>query len=162
MNNSEVEIIDYKPEHFSLFRQFNRDWIEKYFEIEEADKKALDEPDKYILGKGGFIFMARYKDEIVGTCSLLKIDDYTFELAKMAVIDKAKGKGIGYLLGKHCIKAAQKAGARKVELLSNTILVPAISLYKKLGFKEVELPITDYKRANIKMELNFDENCKSC
>jgi GNAT superfamily N-acetyltransferase len=161
MNNSEIEIIDYKPEHHSLYRKLNRDWIEKYFEIEEADLRALDEPEKYILGKGGFIFMAKYKDEIVGTCSLIKIDDSTFELAKMAVIDKAKGKGIGFLLGKHCIKTAQQAGARKVELLSNTILVPAISLYKKLGFKEVELPVTDYKRANIKMELDFEDDYKS-
>jgi GNAT superfamily N-acetyltransferase len=155
MINSEIEIIDYKPEHHSLFRQFNREWIEKFFEIEEADIHALDEPEKYILEKGGFIFMAKYRDEIVGTCSLIKIDDFTFELAKMAVIDKVKGKGIGFLLGKHCIKTAREAGAQKVELLSNTILVPAISLYKKLGFKEVELPVTNYKRVNIKMELNF-------
>lgn len=155
MNNSKIEIINYKPEHLSLFQKFNREWVEKYFEVEETDKHQLDEPEKYILANGGYIFMAKYNGEIVGTCALLKIDDFTFELAKMAVVDKAKGKGIGHLLGKHCINVAQKAGAKKVELLSNTVLTPAINLYKKLGFKEVELPVTDYKRANIKMELNF-------
>jgi hypothetical protein len=67
--------------------------------MEESDEKILNDPEKYILAKGGFIFMAELNDEIVGTCALLKIDDDTFELAKMAVINKAKEKVLVFFLG---------------------------------------------------------------
>jgi len=36
--------------------------------------------------------MARYNREIVGTCALIKTDDDTYELAKMAVTERARGK----------------------------------------------------------------------
>jgi ribosomal protein S18 acetylase RimI-like enzyme len=42
-----------------------------------------------------------------------------------------------------------------VELLSNTVLAPALALYRSLGFAEVPLPRTDYRRANIKMVLDL-------
>ena len=146
-------ILSYTSEHYNFFRQLNYDWITRYFHVEEADHHALDDPDQYILGKGGFIFMATYQHEIVGTCALIKTGPFVFELAKMAVSEKVQGKGIGYALGMACIEQARAAGAKKVELLSNTILQPAIYLYKKLGFTEVPLPVTEYERANIKMEL---------
>jgi len=52
--------------------------------MEKVDHKALDDPEKYILQNGGFIFVALYKDELVGVRSLLKMCDgyYDFELAK--------------------------------------------------------------------------------
>ena len=55
-------------------------------------------------------------------------------------------------LEKQAIKKAKKLGAQKIILYSNTILAPAIELYRKLGF--VEVPVDGpYKRSNIKMEL---------
>jgi ribosomal protein S18 acetylase RimI-like enzyme len=153
--NDNIKIIESKPEHFFYFKKFNLEWIDKYFEMEESDEKILNNPEKYILAKGGFIFMAELNDEIVGTCALLKIDDDTFELAKMAVINKAKGKGIGFLLGMKCIEKARQCGAEKIILQSNTILEPAINLYRKLGFEEVDTFPSEYKRSNIHMELNI-------
>jgi len=47
--------------------------------------------------------MARYNREIVGTCALIKTDDDTYELAKMAVTERARGKNIGWLLGQAVI-----------------------------------------------------------
>jgi len=78
-----------------------------------------------------------------------------YELAKMAVSPKAKGKGIGYLLGKACIAKAKQMGANKLYLESNTILKPAISLYHKLGFKKVTGIPSPYERCNIQMELEI-------
>jgi len=51
------------------------------------------------LQPGGHILMARYNREIVGTCALIKTDDDTYELAKMAVTERARGKTlVGCLL----------------------------------------------------------------
>ncbi len=148
-----IEIINCSPEHYKYFRELNLEWIKKYFIVEEVDEKVLNDPEKYILKNGGYIFMAMLNNEVVGTCALIKTDNKTYELAKMAVIDKAKGKGIGYLLGQKCIEAAKQAVAEKVFLQSNTILEPAINLYRKLGFQEIKMNLNDYKRSNIVMEM---------
>ena len=150
-----VEIIAYTPEYQEAFRTLNEEWIKNYFEMEEADHKALDNPDEYILQNGGHIFVALYKNEPVGVCALLKMNDgsYDYELAKMAVSPKAQGKNIGFLLGQSAIKKVTESGASKIYLESNTILKPAINLYHKLGFQKIAGHTTPYKRCNIQMEL---------
>jgi GNAT superfamily N-acetyltransferase/predicted transcriptional regulator len=150
-----VQIVDYQPQYQAAFRQLNVEWITTWFKMEEADYKSLDHPEEYILNKGGYIIFALYEYEAVGTCGLIKMDDGNFELAKMAVSPKAKGKGIGFLLGKAAIEKAKAHGAKRLYLESNTILKPAISLYHKLGFKKITGPPSPYERANIQMELVF-------
>ena len=76
-----------------------------------------------------------------------------YELAKMAVSPKAKGKGIGFILGNTSIAKAKELGAKKIYLESNTILKPAINLYHKLGFKKVTGIPSPYERCNIQMIL---------
>ena len=153
--DTDVRIVPYESHHRDAFSHLNYAWINRYFKVEEADRRALDNPEEYILKKGGFIFIALYKGIAVGACALIKISEDSMELAKMAVSDEVQGKGIGYALGKACIEKGREAGLKKIELLSNTVLTPAINLYKKLGFIEVPLPDTEYERANIKMELEL-------
>ena len=111
----------------------------------------------YKLDKGGKILVALYKDEPVGVCALIKMNDpdYDYELAKMAVSPKAQGKSIGWLLGEAIKKTAKELGASKIYLESNTSLAPAINLYYKLGFQKITGRPTPYQRANIQMELNL-------
>ena len=151
----QVQIVNYNPGYQTAFRQLNEEWITKYFRMEESDYKALDHPQEYILDKGGYIYMALYKDEPVGACALIAMPDGGFELAKMAVSPKAQGLGIGYLIGQACIEKARALGAPRVYLESNTALKPAISLYHKLGFRKAAGPPSPYERANIQMELIF-------
>ena len=155
--SKQVEIVQYSPNYLDAFRSLNEEWIKTYFEIEEADRLALDNPENYILQKGGHIFVALYNKAPVGVCALLKMNqgDYDFELAKMAVSPHAQGKNIGYLLGCAALSKAKELGASSVYLESNTILKPAINLYRKLGFKKIAGHATPYKRCNIQMELRF-------
>lgn len=150
-----VRVVAYEPKYREVFKSLNKAWISAYFEMEEADHKALDNPEEYILLNGGSIFVALYKDEPVGVCALLKMNDhnYDYELAKMAVDPSAQGKNIGFLLGQAAVKNAADLGASKIYLESNTILEPAIHLYQKLGFQKVAGHATPYKRCNIQMEL---------
>jgi DNA-binding MarR family transcriptional regulator/GNAT superfamily N-acetyltransferase len=148
-----IQIVDFIPAYQVAFRQLNEEWITTWFHMEEGDYKALDHPREYILDKGGHIFMALYKGEPVGTCSLIRMDDGSFELAKMGVSPKTQGLGIGYLLGRVCIEKARALGARRVYLESNTRLKPAINLYHKLGFRKVAGPPSPYERCDIQMEL---------
>jgi DNA-binding MarR family transcriptional regulator len=153
--SSEVVIVEFDSRYQSAFRQLNEEWITKYFRMEETDHKALDHPIEYIIDRGGYILMALYLNEPVGTCALIRMDDGAFELAKMAVAPAAQGLGIGYLLGKACIEKARAKGAWRVYLESNTMLKPAINLYHKLGFRKTSGLPSPYERSNIQMELIF-------
>lgn len=158
--SQDVRIVPYESRYQSMFRALNVEWISTYFEMEPADYKALDNPQEYILDKGGMIFVALYHDEPVGVCALIKIDDpvYDYELAKMAVSPAAKGKSIGWMLAQAAIQAAKEAGASNIYLDSNTRLKPAISLYEKLGFKKISGRPSPYKRVDIQMALDLTKN----
>ena len=153
--SKEVQIVEYKDKYHVAFKALNEEWITTYFQLEEADRKALDNPKSYILDKGGKIFVALYNGEPVGVCALIKMNDpdYEYELAKMAVSPAVQGKSIGWLLGQAVVNAAKKLGASRLYLESNTALKPAINLYNKLGFKKVIGRSTPYARCNIQMEL---------
>lgn len=153
--SQDVQIVEYEPKYRFAFKSLNEEWISDYFEIEETDRKALNNPEEYILNKGGKILVALYNNEPVGVCALIKMTDpdYDFEMAKMAVAREARGKNIGWLLGQAIIQAAKDLGASKIYLESNTSLKPAINLYYKLGFQKIARRPTPYKRANIQMAL---------
>ena len=129
----QLEIIDYGPEFRDDFKQLNYAWIEHYFTIEESDRKYLDHPDEKIIQPGGHILMARYGDNIVGTCALVKMNDTRYELANMAVTIDMRGRGSGWLLGQSAIDKARKLGAKTLYIESNTALTPAIKLYQQLS-----------------------------
>lgn len=152
-----VQIVDYEPKYKEAFKALNEEWISAYFKLEEADHRALDNPEGYIIKKGGYILIALYNDEPAGACALLKMNDpeYDFELAKMAVSTKLQGKNIGWLLGQAALNKARALGAKKIYLESNTILKPAINLYHKLGFKKIVGHTTPYERCNIQMAVEL-------
>lgn len=155
-DSTSITIVDYQSKYQKAFRALNKEWIDAYFTMEEADYKALDHPEEYIINKGGHILVGLYNEEPIAVCALIKMNNnkYDYELAKMAVSPKHHGKGLGKLIGKATVAKAKELNAKIIFLESNTILEPAINLYRKLGFKEVEgLASSPYERSNIKMEL---------
>jgi ribosomal protein S18 acetylase RimI-like enzyme len=150
------EIIPFTSAYRSDFRRLNHEWITRYFELEERDNQILDNPESYILAKGGQIFLARYQQEIVGTCALLKVTDTCYELGKMAVTETRQGLKIGQHLCRAALAAARLLGATKLELYSHHSLLPALHLYRKFNFREVPCLPGDYQRSDIKMELELN------
>ena len=153
---ADIVITEYQPQLAGLFKLLNEEWISKYFTIEPSDSAMLDNPQEYILDKGGSVLFASYRDKIVGTCALIKMTDEQYELAKMAVSPEARGLGIGYQLGIAIIEKAKQLGSKSVYLESNTVLKPAINLYEKLGFKRTSGHYSPYNRCNIQMEFTID------
>jgi mannose-6-phosphate isomerase-like protein (cupin superfamily)/ribosomal protein S18 acetylase RimI-like enzyme len=152
VGNDRLEIIPYQPELAKELKKLNVEWLEKYFKVEPNDELQLSDPQGEIIDKGGMIFFARKGSDIIGTASLLKIDNHFYELGKMAVTAAAQGFGTGHVLMEHCIHIAKQHGIKKLVLYSNRSLGPAIHLYKKYGFAEVPMEPGHYERANIKME----------
>lgn len=155
---SEVTIVPFDESHREVFRALNRQWIERYWELEPHDIEVLDNPERHILDKGGYIFVAMYNGMAVGVCSLCRMEPtsgYDYELAKLAVNTSILRKGIGRRLCEAAIAKAREMGADKLFLESNTRLKPAIALYRKLGFKELPEYHPAYARGDIQMELNL-------
>lgn len=146
-----VEIIPFTTALTEPIKTLNIEWLKKYFKVEPKDEVVLSNPQGEIIDKGGMIFYAKYNGEIIGTVSLIKIDDTTFELSKMAVTDSVQGLGTGKKLMVHCMDIAEKKGIKKLILYSNRKLLPAIHLYEKFGFVETSLEGGVYERADIKM-----------
>lgn len=156
-NNNEVKIIAYEPQYKEAFRALNEEWIKTFFVMEPSDYKLLDHPEEEIINKGGYIAFALLNGEAVGTCALVRAHEepLAFELSKMAVSPKAQGKKIGYLLGNTLVEKARDLKAEKVFLETNSILVPAIKLYEKLGFKHIPITNPGYDRVDVQMELKL-------
>ncbi len=151
----DIKVVDYAPKYREAFKSLNVEWISKYWELEEPDFKALDDPEGYILNQSGVILIALDKGKPIGCCALIKQTDDTFELAKMAVSPKAQGKGVGLLLGKSIVERAKLMGLKRLYLESNSVLKPAVSLYEKIGFKHIKGASSPYARCDVQMELLF-------
>lgn len=152
-----ITIIPFEETYANDFYKLNIEWLQTYFYVEPYDEEILSQAKKNIIDQGGHIFFAKLNDEIVGTIALIKITDNIYELSKMAVLPKLRGKKIGHQLLEHCLDFSKDQHFEKLLLYSNRKLENAIYLYKKYGFVEIPLePKNPYARGNIKMELTFD------
>jgi putative acetyltransferase len=148
-----VRLVPYRDEYRAAFEQLNRDWIETYFVLEDPDREVFSDPRAKILNPGGQIFFLVEEDQVQGTCAVIRQSTDEYEIAKMAVAPAARGRGFGDLLMEAAVGFAGEVGARRLVIVSNTVLEPAIRLYEKHGF--VRVPLTTdsrYRRANIRLE----------
>ena len=126
--NEPIEIIEFQPRYARHFRDLNYEWLEEYFEIEPFDRIILNDPQKQIIRRGGFVFFARTGDEIVGTCALLKHAEKKFELAKMGVTAAHRSRGVGRQLALVAIEKARLMGADTLVLATDHGDWPFISI----------------------------------
>jgi N-acetylglutamate synthase-like GNAT family acetyltransferase len=152
---NKIEIISYNENFHEDFRRLNLEWLDKYNLTESHDLMVLNNPKKTILDRGGYIWLAKAGEEIVGTAALMKEGHGIFELAKMSVTKNWQGKGISKQLIETCLKKAKEMGAKTVTLFSNHQLRNAVGLYEKYGFQHVEVKDSPFEKADVKMELTF-------
>jgi putative acetyltransferase len=150
-----IEIINYQNKYQPDFYRLNIAWLDKYNLTESHDLLILNDPEGEIVNKGGFIWLAKQGNVIVGTAAIIKETDDIFELAKMAVDESFQGKGISKLLIATCIDKAKKMGVSKLELFSNHQLITALGLYQKYGFTHVDVTNSPFKTADVKMEMKL-------
>ena len=151
----DVQLINYDPAYDQIFHDLNIEWLETFFYVESHDTEVLQNPKSYIIDNDGYIFFAKFNNEIVGTVALIN-EKECYELSKMAVSPKYQGLKIGQKLMDKCISFSREQGWKEIMLYSNRILTPAINLYRKVGFVEVELEKdVYYERADIKMKLRL-------
>jgi N-acetylglutamate synthase-like GNAT family acetyltransferase len=152
-----IKIINYDNKYAQNFYNLNIEWLKTFFYVEPYDEDVLSKPDIYIIDKGGYIFFAMKEDKVVGTVALMPTEEAgILELTKMAVLPEERGQKIGQQLLQHCIDFGKTQKLQGLLLYSSTKLDNAIYLYRKYGFKELELETdSPYNRSDIKMLLEF-------
>ena len=151
-----IRIVEYEPRHAEAFADLNLAWIREHFEVEPIDRQVLSDPEGAIIRPGGAILVAEDSGGVLGVCGLRYDSPGRYEVTKMAVREDWRGRGIGRRLLAEVISHARRLGARQLFIISNTVLAPAIDLYRKLGFVEVPCSAQqEYARGNIELELNL-------
>jgi aromatic-L-amino-acid/L-tryptophan decarboxylase len=151
-----VVIEPYKDEYQPFFAALNLAWIEQYFALEPLDRQVLGNPRTHIVAPGGEVFTLFENGTPKGTVAMLKIDERSFELIKMAVAPSAQGRGYGKRLVEHAVAFARSRGADRVLIRSNTRLRTAIALYRKCGFELTRLGRDEkFARGDIQLELDL-------
>ena len=78
-----------------------------------------------------------------------------FEVAKMAVDERYRGRGVGRKILAYTIEQARRIGASVLYIETNRKLANAIHLYESLGFQHLPPKESPYARANVFMELRL-------
>ena len=121
-------IIDYEDQYLKDFQRLNLEWLEKFELVESHDLEILNNPRENVIDRGGFIFLLKDNDTIIGSAGIFKINDKEYELIKMSVAPEHRGKKFGDMLLEKCIVKAKEAKALKIILFSNSNLQTAIRL----------------------------------
>ena len=134
-------IVDYAPQYQADFYRLNEAWIDPNFGMEAEDIAFLSDPQANLIDGGGAVFMALQNQEqgetAVGSAGLIKMDDETVELVRVAVDTSAQGQGLGKQLTLHAIAWAKAHGFKRVILESSAqpINARAVAMYERLGFR---------------------------
>lgn len=152
---NDVRVLAWHPAYQKNFEQLNKAWISRSYVMEPVDYAVLEHPEDHILAHGGDIIFVAAGNDIAGTVAYKQVDEHTVEMTKMAVDDAFQGRKLGWLLAKTLMERAALAGFSRMILYSNTKQAPAISMYRKLGFAEMELETGGYERCNIKMGIDL-------
>lgn len=142
------------------FKALNETWLERFFktDIYERDHLLLNDPIKEIVHQGGVVKLAYLNDEPIATYYLMPKGHRVIEIGKLAVHDNFKRLGVGEAILNDALVTAKEMGVTEIYLESHTSLIPALSLYKKLGFK-IDESAKEYSvpRANIRMTKTMED-----
>ena len=147
---NKLEFIDYDDTYKEDLQRLTLEWVEKYFSIGPEDLQFIEDPESYVLDKGGYIYLAKYNNEVIGTVSLCKLaDSNTYELAKLAVTEKYRGRKLGRQITQFAIDRCKELQAGQIILYTAKRLEAAYHLYVQLGFVKIVTEQQKYTEADV-------------
>lgn len=150
-----METVEYDKRYRDDFIRLNTAWIEKYFDhLEEPDYDVFSNLEKYIAD-GSMVFFALEDGKVAATCMVFPLGNDIWEIGKLAADDAFKGKGGGSAVFHAAKEYALSHNAKKIILITNHILLPAIHIYEKEGFIKTKQNITEYSRGDVQYEFSL-------
>ncbi|MCM1253452.1 MAG: GNAT family N-acetyltransferase [Clostridium sp.] len=147
-----MELVQFEEKYRQAFIDFNTDWIVSNFGfLEEHDKETFQKIDEE-LKSGAMIFFAVENEIPLACCMSMPMEGGTWEICKLGSNKNISHKGAGNLVFKAAMDWALEHGAKRLFILSNSRLKPALHIYEKYGFKEIKLDNYEYVRGDIAYE----------
>ncbi len=131
-----VVVVDYSPGLNKHFHELAGPWLTEELNgtLKEEDGIALRNPDEKYFIEGGFLFYAKYKDQIVGFVALKRLDDSTFEFANFYVQPNYRHLEIENLLIERCISRCMENEVSELWLQTSISKNEAHLIYDALDF----------------------------
>ncbi|MCQ4636444.1 GNAT family N-acetyltransferase [Anaerovorax odorimutans] len=147
-----MKIIKYDSKYKDKFIEYNKDWIiDNFGTLEKEDEETFENIEKE-LENGAMVYFSIENDEVLATCMSKPMQYDTWEICKLASNKHRDHKGSGSAVFEASMNWAIEHGAKKLLLFSNRRLKPAIHIYEKFGFKELNIDDYGYTRGDIAFE----------
>lgn len=119
-----------------LFREYSKSLgIDLCFQDFEQELALL--PGKYAEPRGR-LYLAYEDDKAIACIALRPIDDKIGEIKRLYVKPSHRRQGVSKLLAERIIEDARNMGYQRLVLDTIDTMIPAMNLYKALGFVETE------------------------
>lgn len=140
--SQQIQVIDYKPSLKHHFIELVEPWLSGVLNgtLEKEDEFTVYNPDQAYVLNGGFVFFAMQGDVCLGTVALKRLDENTFEFAKLFINPEARNLGIATKLIERCISRCKENRATELWLQTTMKMPEAHKLYYKFGFEDQKAP----------------------
>lgn len=105
--------------------------------FQDFDKELAELPGEYAAPTGCLI-LAIDETNAMGCVALRKLENGICEMKRLYVKPSSRGEGVGRKLVKAIIEEAEKIGYTKMRLDTVPKMKEAITLYRKIGFREIK------------------------
>jgi GNAT superfamily N-acetyltransferase len=139
-----VESIEHKEQAGALIREY-LEWLNKRvkrdygieFDVNAMVESDLADSDKFRPPDGRF-YIVQYDNAVAGVGCLKKLAQGVGEIQRMYVLPAFRGKGIGCAIVNRLVDDARMIGYCQLKLESLEFLKAAHSLYRSVGFREID------------------------
>lgn len=105
--------------------------------FQDFDRELRELPGEYARPSERLI-LARHDGRSVGCVGLRRLEEGICEMKRLYVKPEYRRRGIGRELAERIISEAKAIGYRRMRLDTISNMVEAITLYRSLGFREIE------------------------
>jgi len=141
MNRNRIKYLKAKSDRYletarELFMEYARS-LEFNLGFQDFEEETAD-MRRYYGAPDGCIILAFCDDKPAGCVALRKLEEGICEMKRLYVRPEFRGLGIGKTLSEMILEEASSIGYEKMRLDTLASMKRAISIYRKLGFYDIE------------------------
>ena len=120
-----------------LIREYT-EWFGRDLSFQSLDDELNHIEAKYLPPEGRLVVAIDDAGTVCGCVAYHRLDDTSAEMKRLYVTPTGRGHHLGERLAKRIMELAREDGYQRMVLDTVAPLEAAISLYRKLGFQEIE------------------------
>ena len=126
----------------NYYRNIDRTKIQFDFLMHRQERSEYDDEIENLEAKYGLpqgrLYVAYFENKVAGCIALRPLNDMQCEMKRLYVKPEFRGNGIAKILAERIISDAKSIGYSSMLLDTLPFLQTAISMYRKMGFYEIE------------------------